>query len=82
MAICLVMGAAAGQSSDAALPVDAADWPLERVTLKDKKQYEGLVKSESPTGIEFVEVHRPRGKPMFLVVRPIDRKFDRKARPA
>ncbi|HEV3138743.1 MAG TPA: DUF1570 domain-containing protein, partial [Pirellulales bacterium] len=29
---------------------------------------------ESPSSIEFVEVHRPRGKPMFLVVRPIDRK--------
>ncbi|MEX2114183.1 MAG: DUF1570 domain-containing protein [Pirellulales bacterium] len=55
-------------------PVAAADWPLERVTLTDQKQYAGLVKSESPTGIEFIEVHRPRGKPMFLVVRPIDRK--------
>jgi hypothetical protein len=50
------------------------DWPLERVTLTDGKTYQGLVESESPAAIEFVEVHRPRGKPMFLVVRPIYRK--------
>ena len=50
-----------------------ADWKLERVVLADGKQYQGLVKSESPRRIEFVEVHRPRGKPMFLVVRSIDR---------
>ena len=54
--------------------VAQADWALERVTLEDGKQYQGLVKSESKSSIEFVEVHRPRGKPMFLVVRPIDRK--------
>ncbi len=65
---------ARGKDTAATLPVDAANWPLEHVTLKDQKRYEGLVKSESPTGIEFVEVHRPRGKPMFLVVRPIDRR--------
>lgn len=53
--------------------VAQADWALERVTLEDGKQYQGLVKSESKSSIEFVEVHRPRGKPMFLVVRSIDR---------
>jgi len=50
------------------------DWALERVTLTDGKTYQGLIESESPASIEFVEVHRPRGKPMFLVVRPIYRK--------
>jgi hypothetical protein len=53
----------------------SADWPLERVTLNDQRQFAGLVKSETPAAIEFVEVHRPRGKPMFLVVRTIDRKY-------
>jgi hypothetical protein len=51
-----------------------SEWPLERVVLTDGKTYQGLVESESPSNIEFVEVHRPHGKPMFLVVRPIDRK--------
>jgi hypothetical protein len=53
--------------------VAGSDWALERVTLKDGKQYQGLVKSENAKAFEFVEVHRPRGKPMFLVVRQIDR---------
>ncbi len=52
----------------------SAEWPLERVTLKDQRRFAGLVKSEAPAAVEFVEVHRPRGKPMFLVVRTIDRK--------
>lgn len=51
----------------------AADWPMERVRLADGKKYEGLVRAESASGIEFVAVHRPPGKPMFLVVRSIDR---------
>ena len=53
--------------------VGASDWALERVVLTNGKTYRGLVKSEGPTSIDFVEVHRPRGKPMFLVVRPIER---------
>jgi hypothetical protein len=69
-----VAGMAAAQEPAAPETSPAsADWPLERVTLKDQKQYAGLVKSETPATIEFVEVHRPRGKPMFLVVRTIDR---------
>ncbi len=61
-----------GEAEPAARP--AADWPLERVTLTDGKTYQGLVESEGPASIEFVDVRRPRGKPMFLIVRPIDRK--------
>ena len=74
--------AAAGKAAEAATAAsraaDAAvlpgDWPLERITLFDGKTYQGLVESESASSIEFTEVRRPRGKPMFLVVRPIDRK--------
>ncbi len=65
-------------ASAAARPADAAalpgDWRLERITLADGKTYQGLIESESASSIEFIEVRRPRGKPMFLVVRPIDRK--------
>ena len=53
--------------------VGASDWQFERVVLTDGKSYRGLVKSEGPTSIDFVEVHRPPGKPMYLVVRPIGR---------
>src|SRR5262249_13553519 len=48
-----------------------SEWPLERVTLNDGKTYQGLVESENDSTIEFVEVHRPKGKPMFLVVRTV-----------
>jgi hypothetical protein len=65
---------AAQESGAAESPALAADWPMERVTLGDGRWFEGLVQSEGPSSIEFVEVRRPRGKPMFLVVRPIDRK--------
>ncbi len=51
-----------------------ASWPLEKVTLTDGKAYEGLILSESPAIVEFLEVRRPRGKPMSLVVRPLPRK--------
>ena len=67
-------GRAAQESGTPDSPALVADWPMERVTLVDGKAFEGLVQSEGPSSIEFVEVRRPRGKPMFLVVRPIDRK--------
>ena len=53
----------------------AAAWKLERVTLTDGKTYDGLVESERPAEIEFIEVHQPAGKPMSLVVHSIDRKI-------
>ncbi|MEX0675813.1 MAG: DUF1570 domain-containing protein [Pirellulales bacterium] len=77
MALAVAPAARAAQENGGAPESTAqvgADWPMERVTLVDGKTYAGLVRSESPANIEFVEVRRPRGKPMFLVVRPIDRK--------
>jgi hypothetical protein len=77
----LLCAMASGAAQDPAESPDAdpsarpaGDWLLEHVTLLDGKTYDGLVASEGPAVIEFVEVHRPRGKPMFLVVRPIYRK--------
>jgi Protein of unknown function (DUF1570) len=67
----------AAENSDGAperAALAGADWPMERVTLTDGRTFQGLVQSESPSGIEFAEVRRPPGKPMFLVVRPIERK--------
>jgi len=54
--------------------LSTSDWKLEKVTLTDGKSYFGLIEAEHPSSIDFVEVRRPRGKPMFLVVRPIGRK--------
>ena len=52
--------------------VAAADWPLDAVTVSGGKRYEGLIQFERPGEMEFVEVVRPPGRPMYLVVRPID----------
>ncbi len=72
-------GVALAEPPEVEKPESAAlapsEWKLERITLTDGKAYQGLVESENPGSIEFVEVRRPRGKPMFLVVRPIDRKL-------
>jgi hypothetical protein len=80
---CLVMflvsalpaSARAADGRAAAPPVAraAGEWPLERVTLADGKSYQGLVQAENESSIAFMEVRRPPGKPMSLVVRPIDR---------
>ncbi|HEX5443814.1 MAG TPA: DUF1570 domain-containing protein [Pirellulales bacterium] len=51
-----------------------SEWAMEQVTLADGRTFQGLVQSESATSIEFMEIRRPPGKPMFLVVRPIERK--------
>jgi hypothetical protein len=55
-------------------PALSANWTMERVTLVDGATYEGLILTETPATIEFLEVRRPRGKPMYLVVRPLQRK--------
>ncbi len=52
----------------------AANWPMERVTLADGKTFRGLIQAENPLSIDFLDVVRPPGKPMYLVVRPIPRK--------
>jgi hypothetical protein len=51
----------------------AADLKLERVTLHEGATYEGLVQSESPDTVEFLEVRRPPGRPMYLLLRPLAR---------
>ena len=50
-----------------------AEWPMERVHLKSGTVHHGLVQLDQPTKIEFVEVVRPQGKPMYLVIRPISK---------
>jgi len=52
----------------------AADLKLERVTLREGTRYDGLVQGESPETIEFLEVRRLPGRPMYLMLRPLARK--------
>ncbi len=46
---------------------------MERLTLQDGTQLEGLIDHESDDSIEFTEIVIPAGRPMHLVVRPVPR---------
>jgi hypothetical protein len=55
--------------------VGVADgWPLEELQTVDGRKYRGLIRAEVGGEIEMVEVVRPKNKPMFLVIRPIEAK--------
>ncbi len=58
----------AEENADIQAPVA---WPLEWVELNDGTKYGGFVQEQRDEEIDFVEIHRPPGKPMFAVVRPI-----------
>jgi len=45
-----------------------AEWPLETLKRADGKIFSGLMLTRSEEEMEFVEVVRPPGKPMYLVV--------------
>jgi hypothetical protein len=49
------------------------EWALESVTLRNGKTYHGLIEAEHEASIDFVEVIRPRGQPMYSLVRHIER---------
>lgn len=49
-------------------PSSASHWPTETLTRRDGRVLRGLVQAESAAEVEFVEVVRPPGKPMYLVV--------------
>ncbi|MEE8451788.1 MAG: DUF1570 domain-containing protein [Thermoguttaceae bacterium] len=48
-------------------------WPSERVELVDGRHYEGLIESVDDAWIHLFQIRRPTGRPVFLVIRPIER---------
>ncbi|MHC2067126.1 DUF1570 domain-containing protein [Bremerella sp. T1] len=48
-----------------------ADVPTDKLRLKDGTELTGLLLEESPRGLEFLEINRPPGKPMFAVIHTI-----------
>lgn len=48
-----------------------SQWPMETLRLKDGRLLRGLVQSNDEGVIEFVEIVRPPGRPMFCVLHPI-----------
>jgi len=68
-------GPAAGQlfslRGDAAGP--SANESLERIELRDGRVYRGYIESQDDYWVHITEIHRPRGRPMHLVIRPVRR---------
>jgi len=67
----------------APLPLPAADtlgqdassdeWKFDELELRDGSLRRGMLLAENATELEFAEIVRPPGKPMFAVVRPVMR---------
>ena len=53
--------------------INTFEWPMEQVTLRDGRRLRGLIETAGPDVVEFAEIRRPPGKPMFLIVRPVER---------
>ncbi len=47
------------------------EWKFDELELRDGSTRRGMVISESTLEIEFAEIVRPPGKPMFAVIRPV-----------
>ena len=50
---------------------DSSDWKFDELELIDGSMHRGMVLSDLATEIEFAEIFRPPGKPMFAVIRPV-----------
>jgi hypothetical protein len=59
----------------AAAAIAQAAAEMERVEVAGQPPYEGLIESESDASIYLIQIRRRPGKPMHLVIRPIDRRL-------
>lgn len=50
---------------------ETADWSFDVLEMKDGRVHRGLVLADSDEEIEFAEIVRPPGRPMFAVIRPL-----------
>ena len=57
----------------AAQLLSVRDWPTERVELLDGRTYQGLIESEDQAWVNLIQIERRQGRPMHLVIRPIER---------
>jgi hypothetical protein len=47
------------------------DWPMERITVRPNREYHGLLLEKTERQLEFAEIVRPRGKPMYAIIHAI-----------
>lgn len=57
------------------------DWPMERLIVRPNREYHGLLLDKTERQLEFAEIVRPRGKPMYAIIHAIPadrvRSYDR-----
>lgn len=57
------------------------DWPMERIVVRPNREYQGLLLEKTERQLEFAEIVRPRGKPMYAIIHAIPadrvRSYDR-----
>jgi len=72
---CAFIPAAGGQVCPARQrpALKTSEWAMERVELLDGRRYEGLIESEDEVWVNLIQIRRPNGRPMYLVIRPIHR---------
>ena len=52
---------------------ELAGWPTEQIELLDGRKQCGLIESQDNAWVYLTEIHRPEGRPMYLVIRPLER---------
>lgn len=67
----VVLASSPARAQDAR--IGGETWAMERLSLVDGRSVSGLIEDERKTSVEFIEVRRRTGKPMYLIVRTIDR---------
>jgi len=50
-----------------------ADRSLESVEMLDGRRYQGFIESQDEAWLNLIQIQRPSGQPMYLVIRPIER---------
>lgn len=72
-AVSILLVAVPGEVAYAQPKPRVPDWPTERVILHDGPTYYGYIESEGDAWVNLIQVQLLPGRPMFLVIRPIER---------
>ncbi|QDU27331.1 hypothetical protein ETAA8_24180 [Anatilimnocola aggregata] len=62
------------QSPKPSAPKTLGAWKLEELLLKDGKVYKGVVQDEREYDLDFAEIMQPAGKPMYGVLRWVNKR--------
>jgi hypothetical protein len=63
---------AASPHPPAASSLRSSDWAMDEVELVDGRIFRGLIESQDERRLTLMEIQRPRGKPLGLLMRPLD----------